>query len=198
MYKLPTVLAKPKLLTASDWVAVADRLGVEEAALRAVADVESSGSGFLASGKPKILFEAHIFSRLTNGLYNVSNPQISSQQRNRALYKGGEREYARLIQAICLDSKAALESASWGKFQIMGFNHSLCGYSNVIQFVEAHYQSEVVQLSAFATFLKSRRLDKHLQAKDWEAFARGYNGSGYKTNKYDSKLKQAYDRRSGK
>jgi len=39
----------------------AKSLNVEVASIKAVAEVESSGDGFLADGKPKILFEPHIF-----------------------------------------------------------------------------------------------------------------------------------------
>jgi len=34
---------------------------VETETIKAVAEVESSGDGFLASGHPKILFEPHVF-----------------------------------------------------------------------------------------------------------------------------------------
>ena len=44
-------------------VAAAKRLQIEPCALQAVCTVESSGQGFLPSGKPKILFEGHIFWR---------------------------------------------------------------------------------------------------------------------------------------
>ena len=49
------------------WTRLADLLDVEMAALRAVADVEARGSGFLPepSAKPKVLFEGHAFHRLT-------------------------------------------------------------------------------------------------------------------------------------
>ena len=32
-----------------------------------------------------------------------------------------------------------------------------------------------------------------LVQKDWQAFARLYNGTGYKINRYDEKLKKAYE-----
>lgn len=54
-------------ITDQAWRALAQALDVEEAALRAVAAVESSGDGFLAppSELPKVLFEGHAFHRLT-------------------------------------------------------------------------------------------------------------------------------------
>jgi N-acetylmuramidase len=49
------------LIQESDYQAAAQSLGCEVAAVKAVAAVESAGHGFLPNGKPKILFEAHIF-----------------------------------------------------------------------------------------------------------------------------------------
>jgi len=36
-----------------------------------------------------------------------------------------------------------------------------------------------------------------LQNKDWAKFAQGYNGSGYKANRYDEKILNAYKKFSG-
>ena len=95
---------------------------------------------------------------------------------------------------MAIDGDAALNSASWGRFQIMGFNHSACGYKTVIGFVRAMYESEGKQLDAFVAFLKSSKLASALREKRWADFARGYNGSGYAANKYDEKLKIAYEK----
>lgn len=194
--QLPQPNANAKRLTADDWVEAAAALKCEVAAIRAVADVESAGDSFLLSGRPKILFEAHIFGRLTNHAHTATHPAISSRTWNRALYKGGEGEYPRLLQAMALSPIAALESASWGKFQIMGMNWKACGFNSVLEFVFAQYASEAEQLGAFVDFLKSRRLDRHLVTKNWAAFANGYNGPGYKANRYDTKMQEAYNRRA--
>ena len=97
-------------------------IGCRVAAVRAVIDVESRG-GFLADKRPKILFERHYFSRLTKRRYDRSHPAIS--QPDPGGYKGGRKEYDRLAQAIDLDRDAALRSASWGAFQIMGGSQHL-------------------------------------------------------------------------
>jgi len=49
------------MITESQYVKCADLLNVEPAVIKAVAEVESNGEGFLKDGKPKILFEPHIF-----------------------------------------------------------------------------------------------------------------------------------------
>lgn len=108
-------------LTEADVQRAANTLGCEVACVKAVAEIESSSGGFLASGRPKILFEAHIFSGRTQGAHDATHPDISSPHWNRALYKGGEQEYERLEKAMALHRQVALESTSWGRFQIMGF-----------------------------------------------------------------------------
>ena len=49
------------MLRESDLIAAADRLDVPLASIKAVNEVESSGRGFLADGRPVILFERHVF-----------------------------------------------------------------------------------------------------------------------------------------
>lgn len=48
------------MITESQYVKCAELLNVEPAVIKAVAEVESNGEGFF-NGKPKILFEPHIF-----------------------------------------------------------------------------------------------------------------------------------------
>ena len=57
--------------------------------------------------------------------------------------------------------------------------------------------SEADQLDAFGKFIQNklftgRPLIDSLRVKDWTTFAKGYNGSSYKTNKYDEKLEKAH------
>ena len=169
--------------------AAAVRIGCHVAAVRAVIDVESRG-GFLADGRPKILFERHYFSRLTKRRHDASYPDISS--RAQGGYKGGAWEYDRLGRAIALDRDAALRSASWGAFQIMGDNYALCGFASVEDFVKAMVSGAPAQLDAFVSFIRKTGLSDKLIRADWAGFARGYNGPAYKMNKYDDKLAAAY------
>ena len=167
----------------------AKKIGCAVAAVRAVIDVESRG-GFLPDGRPKILFERHYFCRLTAGKYDAANPDISNRQWGG--YKGGAAEHDRLQKAIKLDRAAALQSASWGAFQIMGANYKECGFATVEAFVKAMVAGEPEQLDAFVAFVKSRRLNDELTRLDWAGFARGYNGPAYKVNKYDEKMAASY------
>lgn len=96
-----------------------------------------------------------------------------------------------------LDEEAALQSASWGLFQIMGFNFKACRFKTVFDFVDAHVESEARQLDAALGFIRSKELVSTLKEKDWARFARVYNGPGYAKNKYDEKLAAAYRRAGG-
>lgn len=180
-------------LTPEDMQEVADWLQCEPKVIDAVCEVEAPRGGFLADGRPEILFEAHVFGRLTDNQYDNDHPNISSSSWNRALYgKGGGHQYDRLAEALALDEDAALKSASWGKFQVMGENHAVCGYPDVQSFVADMLDSERNHLIAFARFCKARRLDGYLRDHDWARFARGYNGPG-QVDYYADKLAEAYD-----
>lgn len=69
-----------ELMTEADYVWAATELGVEKAAIKAFAIVESGGSGFLKIGVrtlPKILYERHKFAKFTNNKYSAKYPDIS-------------------------------------------------------------------------------------------------------------------------
>ncbi len=185
-------------LAAADVVAVAAKLQCEPAAIWAVCDIESAGGGFLADKRPKILFEAHIFGGLTQHRWDAIHPNVSSPGWNRALYgAGGAHQYDRLDEAITLDREAALQSASWGMFQILGSNYAACGFPEAEDYVTAMCVSEASQLDAFAAFCRHGGLDRFLRAHDWTQFALAYNGPGEAANDYDTKLAAAYRRRAG-
>lgn len=184
-------------LTDQDYQRAALELNCELPAIKAVAEVESRGEGFLSDGRPVILFEAHKFSFYTGGKYDQSHPQISSSTWNKKLYKGGAGEHDRLNIAIELDRRAALMSASWGRFQIMGFNFALAGFVGVEEFVAAMQESEARHLEAFVQIVRSFDLEDELRRKDWAGFARIYNGQSYRANRYDHKMREAYRRFRG-
>lgn len=180
-------------LDGGDIDAEAEQLGCDSAAIWAVNDVESAGSGFLPDNRPKILFEAHYFHTLTHGAYDRSHPNISSPFWDRSLYgAAGGHQYDRLAEAIALDRTAALESASWGRFQIMGANFLMCGYPDVEKFVEAMMAAEAHHLIAFGNFCKSTGIVGYLVAHDWTHFALRYNGPGNVAG-YARKLADAYN-----
>lgn len=193
----PEFTGKARKLSKSDYRRAADRLACGEAVIRAVAQVESGGrSGFLADKRPKILFESRWFHKLTGGQYDATHQDISTPTWVRN-YRGGGGEYERLAQALALDREAALKSASWGKFQILGANHAVVGFPTAESYVAAQLDSEGAHLEAFVGFVMSNRLDDELRDRRWADFARGYNGPGYRENRYDEKLATAYAKFSG-
>jgi hypothetical protein len=182
----------PTPLRLADYENAALTLGCTMAAIRAVAVVESAGRGFLSDRRPKILFERHVFHKLTVGRFAAASPELSS--RSRGGYLGGAREYDRLRAAMTLDRSAALQAASWGKFQVMGFNHGACGHDSIESLVRAMVSGETAQLAACVAFIKANKLDDDLRREDWSGFARGYNGPDFARNAYDRKLARAHAR----
>jgi hypothetical protein len=156
----------------------------------AVLAVETTGCGFLPDRRPRILFERHIFHRRTNGRFDAAHPSISSVMPGG--YAGGAAEYDRLDEAIALDSRAALESTSWGIAQVMGFNAALAGFASVDAMVAAMVDGEDAQIEGAAAFMRTRGLQTALAARDWAGFAAGYNGPDFKKNKYDVRLAAAF------
>ncbi|HVO74557.1 MAG TPA: N-acetylmuramidase family protein [Ignavibacteriaceae bacterium] len=191
-----------KYLSEQDLIDLASQLGIPVAAVKCVYEVESSGRGFLTDGRPKILFEGHVFWKQLKSKniepknYIPGNEDILYPKWTKEFYKGGPAEYDRLEKAKKIHEDAALESASWGIFQIMGYHYPEVGYNSVKDFVDAQYQSERNHLMAFGKFIESEGLVKYLKNCDWARFAYRYNGAGYEENKYDSKLAAAYKKYS--
>lgn len=224
-------------ITEEQWVDTADLIKCEPEVLKAISVVESSGrSAFwrLNHGEgahiPALLFERHIFSRRTKGRFDNAHPDLSWPVPYRKKSKIGEEDkrmhdgqvdaddaygdyssaYLRLIRAYSLDATAALEAASWGKFQILGTNYSLCGRPTPVAFVDQMCMSEAAQIGLLANFIqkkppvwidaKDTKKGKHpsllesVRKKDWAMIAFNYNGPGYKTYSYDIKLRAAYEK----
>lgn len=178
-------------------------LDVEEAAVKAVASVESNGSGLIKDNQgnliPKILFERHIMFQRLRDFTPIKSADMAAKYPDivnpkAGGYKGGLSEHERLQRAVLIDRTTALESASWGAFQIMGYHWKVLGYASIQAFVNDMY-TEQGQLDAFVKFIKADgRLVKALKEKDWTTFARIFNGPAYKTNNYDVKMKDAYEK----
>ena len=188
-----------RLLAQRDLDSAAERLGVPLASVLAVNEVESVGEGFLPNGKPKILFERHImFRRLPTERAAALAERYPHLVNSRpGGYAGNEAEHQRLAQARQLDETCALESASWGLFQVMGYHWQLLGYTSAAEFAAHMARSEADQLEAFVRFiLADVGLHKALKGRRWAEFARRYNGPDYSRNLYDVKLARAYEKHS--
>lgn len=175
----------------SDYCHAADTIGCSVSMVRAVDAVESAGRGFLPSGRPKILFEGYLFHKFTGGRFDRTNPSISYPVWTKVHYRGGEAEYERLEQAYKLDPRAALRATSWSRFQILGDNYAMCGFTSVEAFVEAMFLDEDNSLEAFVLYIMHRGLRDAMRRKDADAVAYGYNGKSYRRNNYGVKIANA-------
>lgn len=199
--KIPAARKSPARLSEADYAVAARTLRAEVAAVAAVAQVESSGQGFAADGRPIIRYELHKFSQFTGGIYDDTHPHLS--QPTLALgkpYHNGTqaREWNLIFNAMILRNgrarrfEDAWKSASWGKFQVMGFNYKVAGWNDAGGFVKAMFESEAGHLKAFLGFCTANNLVRYIQTRDWASFANGYNGSGYAANHYDANMANAY------
>jgi hypothetical protein len=177
-------------MTEADIAALAARLGCSTKQIRAVSIVESAGGGFDDLGRPKILFERHLFHRLTDGAYSpaeFSNP------------KGGgynESSWRKLTLAACRDALAAFGSVSWGKFQVLGLHWRALGYPSSIEMAYSAVTGEPAHYEMLARYIEANGLKPALRAlstnpADCVAFAKAYNGPAFKKFAYDDKLARA-------
>ena len=176
----------------------AKAINVPVAALRAVMQVECKGSGFNADGTPVILFERHVFRQrlIANGKSSIATKATKERPDLCNTSAGGyglfSAQHSRLDDASKYDRTSALESASWGLGQVMGYHWKDLGYESLQSFINAMYKDEASQLDAMCRFIRVNKLDAYLRKYDWTNFALRYNGQNYKANQYDTRLAAAY------
>ena len=192
--------------TPAEISSIAAQLGADSAQVRAVAAVESSGGGFLPSGHPKILFERHwLFRRIGRSLSASSVIGAYLAAREPGGYTldadrdGINDSWEKLMEACAVDPVAAFESCSWGKFQIMGGHWKALGYPDVFRFAFSMVGGEWGHYKALGAFIQANRLAPALRRigpdpAQNEAFARGYNGAGFRKHDYHVKLARAMRR----
>ena len=175
-----------------DFLTFKRALDVDEDTIRAFLEVEAAGSGFDSAGRPKMLFEPHVFYR------NLSVPERTQAVEQGLAYKRWGQDsypsdsYPRLLKAMLIDETAALRSASWGIGQVLGENHVSVGYRTPQQMVLAAMQSEEDQVHMMLDFIVANSIDDDLRARRWDVVARIYNGPGYAAHGYHTRLAAAY------
>jgi hypothetical protein len=175
---------------------IANRLGVMGRQVRAVAKVESAGGGWNDQGQPKILWERHYFwKRIQIVIPWISNPKGGDYTLD-ANKNGVNDSWEKLCLAACRNPIAAFESASFGKFQIMGAHAKALGYPNALEFAYSMVSDEVAHYQALAAFVRSNGLIPAMKAlstnpETCRLFASRYNGAGYRKNNYHVKLAEA-------
>jgi hypothetical protein len=198
----------------------AKQIGCAVSVIKAVAEVESGSSGFLENGDLKILFEPYVFGRLTGGKYKDKTVTITQTKKDahgkeypftftyplsltgnwdiHACHYGDPGiQWQKVQAAILLDKNAAQESCSYGKFQVMGFNHDLAGYPSAEAMLNDFKISEDRHLQAFTYFIIKSGMAPDLISHNFKRFAIRYNGLGYdkhtptRLDDYDYLLEQA-------
>ncbi|BCF91775.1 N-acetylmuramidase family protein [Paraburkholderia largidicola] len=195
-------------ISKSKFEAVARELKIEVAALKAVAATESSGAPFCNNGLPKIRYERHYFFRAIQDKSHwedrdISNfPNLFPQYPDLCFPKMGGYsigkskgedggwghedgdvmyQYERLARAANLNLPASLMACSWGAFQVMGFFYYRMGYSTPMELAGKAMIGVDEQFDIFVAYMtkvSAGALDA-LQKRDWDKFARAYNGGGY-------------------
>lgn len=191
-------LINKKYLRLKDIEQEAKKFGYPASMIKAFKEVESRGQGFLPDGRTIILFERHKFYGYILAKFGETKaneikrraPNICNNERGG--YLGYAAEYKRLEKAISYDEESALKSASYGLFQIMGFNFKACGFTNVKSYVAAMAVSEKNQLTAVLNFIRNdKKLSAAILIRDHEKVAELYNGPSYAAHQYDKKLRDA-------
>lgn len=165
------------------------RVRLSEDIVHAVDETESRGSGFDKLGRPKMLFEPHLFYRM-----------LSGKQRDAAVAAGlaypkwkksyPAESYTRMFKAMAINKDVALRSASWGRYQCLGDHYATLGYSSPEAMVQAFMDDEEAHLEGFVTFIINSGVDDDLRAGRYDVFFRVYNGPAYAQNGYPKTFKE--------
>lgn len=195
-----------KRLEDVDLPRIGHAIGVGEDELHAFMDVEAAGSGFDAKGRPKMLFEPHIF---------YAELRAKPNARGRAVREGlaypkwkpgnyPRDSYPRLEAAMAIDETAALRSASWGLTQILGRNHKMVGYDTPQDMVRDFIADEDNHLESAVRFIVAAKIDDDLRrlasltrpttAADAAPIAKAYNGASYAKHNYHGRIAAAHNK----
>lgn len=185
----------------NDYEIAAKELGIEKEVLMAIAKQESKGSSFQAVKQATILFERHkMYSLLIKkgntkasvDALSIKHPSIVNKN------SGGYNDmtsYDKLKTAKSIDYDCAVQSCSWGKFQVMGFHYANL-YSSPRELEKAMNMCELQQFKYFVLYLKKTNgMVDALKNKNWEGIATLYNGSKWKEKnpEYANNVKRYYN-----
>lgn len=190
--------------------ALSKQLDIDPGVAVAVFAIESGGRGFGPDGRLLIRFENHIFfeywGKSNPGKFNQhfrfdSNQRWTGHQFRKSPRDGWQdvhirqqsQEWAAFELASSFSSTAARLSISMGAPQIMGFNYEIVGFKSVHEMFDTFSKGDREQIIAFFNFIKgrdNRRIDA-LQKKDYETFAKYYNGPG-QAKKYGGLIEDVF------
>ncbi len=186
-------------VTDDDIERFAQMLGDKSTArVRAVAEVETSGSGWNTDGSPKILYERHYFWQMTNGRTGVqwfaapSNGDYTLDANKNAINDSWEK----MAAASYYDARAAFKSVSMSSFQIMGKWHKELGYNEPWEMLWDITNSEAKHYELMVKWIilngkKKEFLAISGNAETCRAFALFWNGKTYADKGYHTKTAKA-------
>lgn len=179
-------------LSDEDFRIVAEELGVELAAIKAVVLIEAGKQmkGFYAPGVPVVNFDRSMYNRFRKTASGRASAEMLKVPKGLSGY--ALREWTQLVNARKSNCNGANMGTFWGMFQIGGFNYKLCGCRDVDEFVRLMSDSELAQLELFAKFITNTGMLDDLRKKNWAGFARKYNGASYARRGYHTRMANAY------
>jgi len=152
---------------------------VEPAVALAIFAVESKRAYDPTTGLVIVRFEPKVFLRRSSGRLVTSDH--SSQL----------AEWQAVEEAYAIDPKAALESASYGLPQLMGFNYGVTSHPDARSLLLAFQRSAREQVAGFFGFVTANALVDEARERRFVDFARRYNGVG-KEQLYAAKMKRYF------
>lgn len=172
---------------------VAKTYALDARAFAAVVAVETSGSGFLDDGRPKILLERHYVYRMATPMQRDALTADLCYPTAGGYGAGGANQWDRFEKVAAIDRDLAIQSCSWGLGQVMGANWKAIGASGPQDMMWSAARDETRQLAQMAAFILTKPgLKAALNARDWPEAARLYNGPNYAAGGYDVKLAAAF------
>lgn len=155
--------------------------------LRKVLAVESGGYGFdKKTGKIIIQFEPSWFKRLFPRWRNDAGIWAKNAVERQP------QEWIAFNDAFRVNPIAAMQSASIGILQVMGFWWKKLGFNSVGHMWDFAKESEANQLKLGLMVMKSNpKMYKAIQNSDWETFAYYYNGAQWRKFNYAERLRKA-------
>lgn len=187
-------------VTDQDLIDLANSLGIKNInSLKAIESQESKRSAFYKPGQATILYERHY-------MYNIlaakgADVKTISKQHpdivNPVSGAGGlySAQYKKLAEAKNIDEGAAIQSSSWGKYQVMGSWYAN-RYKSPQELEKAMNTSEMEQLLYFGAYLKNTKgMIKALNDENWEQVAYLYNGPKWrvKNPNYANNLRKYFN-----
>lgn len=184
--------------------AAANANHIELATLLALVEIETSGKVFENDGRtPQLLYERHIAFREAGKVNKATQNEfvaagLAQQGWQKATQYRDQRTSAQRLDLIRraskIDEEVALRSCSWGIGQTMGFLAPELDFPSARAMVDHMTGSLDGQVDCMVREVLHSHLVDPLNSHDWPYVARIYNGAGYRANKYDERLADAYKR----